>query len=124
MISVVIGIGSNYGNRKVSILNAIEWLEKVLLQTRCSSIYETPCALKVGKPYMNAVIMGYYEEDGFQLDELLKDKERKMGRTAELRKKGDVPIDMDIVIMDGEVVKDWDYRQKFFQIGYNEIANS
>ena len=124
MISVVIGIGSNYGNRKVSILNAIEWLEKVLLQTRCSSMYETPCALKVGKPYMNAVLMGYYQGDGFQLDELLKDKEREMGRTAELRKKGDVPIDMDIVIMDGEVVKDWDYRQKFFQIGYNEIANS
>lgn len=124
MISVVIGIGSNYGNRKVSILNAIEWLEKVLLQTKCSSVYETPCALKVGKPYMNVVIMGYYQGDGFQLDDLLKDKEREMGRTAELRKKGDVPIDMDIVIMDGEVVKDWDYRQKFFQIGYNEIANS
>lgn len=121
MISLVIGIGSNCGDRKVLVESAVEWLQKILMQTKCSEIYETPCALKVGKPYMNAVISGFFDGDAFQLNDLLKEKEHEMGRTAECRDKGDVPIDMDIVICNNEVFKDWDYRQKFFRIGYEQI---
>ena len=121
MISLVIGIGSNCGDRKALVESAVEWLQKILMQTKCSEIYETPCALKVGKPYMNAVISGFFDGDAFQLNDLLKEKEHEMGRTAECRDKGDVPIDMDIVICNNEVFKDWDYRQKFFRIGYEQI---
>lgn len=121
MISLVIGIGSNCGDRKAFVESAVEWLQKILMQTKCSEIYETPCALKVGKPYMNAVISGFFDGDAFQLNDLLKEKEHEMGRTAECRDKGDVPIDMDIVICNNEVFKDWDYRQKFFRIGYEQI---
>lgn len=121
MISVTIGIGSNCGDRKELVNEAISWLKSVLMQTKCSEIYETPCALKVGKPYMNAVLTGFYSGDAFQLNDLLKEREREMGRTAACREKGDVPIDMDIVVCDNEVFKPWDYRQKFFRIGYEEI---
>lgn len=121
MISVVIGIGSNFGNRQAMVEQAIEWLKKQLIQTRCSRIYETPCALKVGKPYMNAVIKGFFQGDAFQLEDLMKDKEREMGRTQECRSKGDVPIDMDLVVCDGTIYKDWDFKQKFFRIGFEEI---
>ena len=122
MISVVLGIGSNCGDRELLVRRAIDWLKGVLIQSECSSIYETPCAMKCGKPYMNAVMKGFFSGDGFQLEEMLKDKEREMGRDASCRERGDVPVDMDIVILDGEVVKEWDYRQKFFTIGYSEIA--
>ena len=122
MISVTIGIGSNCGNRKSSVKHAVDWLKSILMQTKCSEIYETPCALKIGKPYMNAVITGFSSGDGFQLEDLLKDKEREMGRNKRSRLSGDVPIDMDIVICDGEILKEWDYRQKFFQIGYKAIG--
>ena len=92
------------------------------MQTECSDIYETPCAKSMGKPYRNAVIKGFYQGDGIQLEECLKDKEHDMGRTAACRERGDVPIDMDIVMMNDEIVKTWDYRQKFFQIGFSRLS--
>lgn len=121
MVSVVISIGSNCGDRKKSVEEAINWLKTVLIQTKISSIYETPCAMKSGKPYMNAVVSGFYQGTGFQLDDAIKEKEHEMGRTSECREKGEVPVDMDIVVCDGEVLRDWDFRQKFFRLGYSQI---
>lgn len=121
MISVVISIGSNCGDRKANLEKTIEWLKTILIETQCSQIYETPCALKSGLPYMNAVMKGIYQGQGYELQPLLKEKERELGRTAQCREKGDVPIDIDIVIADGEVWKPWDYRQKFFTIGYSQL---
>ena len=123
MISVVLSIGSNCGDRKSNIEKALNWLAAILMQPKFSRIYETPCAKNVGKPYMNAVIKGFYQGDGFQLEDLLKDKERSMGRDARCREKGDVPVDIDLVVCDGTVFKPWDYRQKFFQIGFEEIEH-
>lgn len=121
MVSVTISIGSNCGDRNSLIEEAINWLEKILMQTKCSAVYETPCALKAGKPYLNAVLRGFYPGDGIELESLLKEKEKNMGRDSKCRERGDVPIDMDIVICAGDIVKEWDYRQKFFQIGFKEI---
>ena len=121
MVSVIIGVGSNCGNRKELVETAISWLKGILMQVECSDIYETPCALKVGKPYLNAVVKGFYNGDGMQLQDVLKDKEKVMGRTAACRDKGDVPIDMDIVVCNEEIWKEWDFRQKFFKIGYDQI---
>lgn len=124
MISVTISIGSNCGDRKGSVVKAIQWLETILMQIRCSEVYETPCALHEGKPYINAVMEGFFSGDAFQLNDLLKEKEREMGRSEKCREKGDVPIDIDIVICDNVVYKPWDYRQKFFNIGYSQISKS
>lgn len=122
MISVVISIGSNCGDRKASVREALEWLQHLMMQTKCSDIYETPCVGKTGTPYINAVISGYYDGDAFQLEDILKDREREMGRNEECRKKGEVPIDLDLVVCDGTIYKPWDYRQKFFQQGFLSIS--
>lgn len=121
MVEVVISIGSNCGDRRKMVEKAVEWLKSILMQTSCSGIYETPCARHTDVTYLNAVVKGYYSGTGFELDDILKGKEHEMGRTAECREAGKVPIDMDIVICDGEVLKDWDYRQKFFRIGFEQI---
>ena len=124
MVSVVISIGANCGDRSALVSHAISWLESILTQTKCSDIYETPCALQQGSPYLNAVIEGFYQGTGIQLEEMLKDKEFEMGRSQHCREKGEVPIDLDIVILNGDIAKTWDYRQKFFQIGYSQINRS
>ena len=104
--------------------DGIKWLESILSQVRRSSIYETSCARHSGKPYINAVVEGYFQGNGLELEDLLKKKEKEMGRTIACREKGDVPIDMDIVMMDGEILKPWDFRQKFFQIGFSQLNDS
>lgn len=123
MISVVLSVGSNCGDRKKTVSEALSWLGTVLMQTVCSEIYETPCAKETGVAYMNAVVKGFYSGNGFELEDLLKEREKLAGRTAECREKGNVPLDIDIVMIDGEVVKPWDYRQKFFRIGFSQIEN-
>lgn len=123
MLSVVISVGSNCGDRKANVEEALRWLKSLLMQTKCSPVYETPCALESGTPYMNAVISGFYEGVGYELNDRLKMKEHEMGRNADCRSRGEVPVDMDIVMENGEVVKEWDFRQKFFQIGYSSLRD-
>lgn len=122
MVSVVISIGSNCGDRKALVMEAIDWLHSLLMQFQSSSVYETPCAKLEGRRYMNAVVRGFYEGDGIELESILKDKEHQMGRTSECRNRGDVPIDMDIVLLNNDITKPWDYRQKFFKIGFDQIS--
>lgn len=121
MLTVVISVGANCGDRENNVKATVDWLKSILIQFSASDIYETPCARKSGKAYMNAVVKGVFQGTGIQLEEMLKDKEHEMGRTAESRLRGDVPIDIDIVILNNEVVKPWDARQKFFSIGLSQI---
>ena len=123
MVTVTISLGSNCGDRRRKIEEALAWLKSILLQFKSSEIYETDCAMHSGKPYLNAVVTGFYQGDGIELGDRLKDKEREMGRDARCRENGDVPIDMDILICNGEVIKEWDFRQKFFKTGFEEISN-
>lgn len=122
MINVVLGIGSNCGDRRKNVESAVEWLKTILTETRSSEIYETPCALKEGRPYMNAVVKGIFQGIGYDLEEKLKEKEKEMGRNSECRQRGDVPIDIDIVVCDGAIWKPWDFRQRFFTIGYSQLS--
>lgn len=122
MISVVLCVGSNCEDPEKKVREAILWLEKELIQVECSEIYDTGCAKGTGNSYLNAVLKGFYPGNGIELEALIKDKEREMGRNSQCRDKGLVPIDIDIVICDGEIYKPWDYRQKFFKTGYLQIT--
>ena len=121
MITVVLGIGSNCGDRVRNVEKAMDWLSTVLAVEEHSAIYETPCAKKIGRPYMNAVVSGKFEGTSDELDLILKNYEKEEGRDKRCRERGDVPIDIDIVIAEETIIKEWDYRQKFFQIGFSEI---
>lgn len=123
MPSFVISLGSNCGDRKANINKAIELIRKDLIpDLKVSEIYETPCVGKAGNPYMNAVAKGNYSFPEEILSRHLKSIETQMGRNKECRLKGDVPIDIDIVMKNSLILKDWDYRQRFFKIGYEDLV--
>ena len=121
MINVVISIGANCGNRREAVGEAIRNLREILQEFRCSEIYETPCAGREGRPYVNAVVSGMFNAGKEQLEKILKAYETDYGRDAACRERGDVPIDIDIVMVNGEILKAWDFRQKFFQIGFRQL---
>ena len=70
---------------------------------------------------MNAVVSGKFEGTPDELDLILKNYEKEEGRDKQCRERGEVPIDIDIVIAEEAIIKEWDFRQKFFQIGFSEI---
>lgn len=119
--SVVISIGSNCGDRAENVRAALEWLSANLTDTRCSDIYETPEIHGKGSPYMNAVLTGHTPLDFAELNGMFKKYELSQGRDADARALGLVPIDIDIVVRNGEVIRPADYAAAFFKLGFSQI---
>ena len=120
-MKAVLVLGSNVGDRERSILDAIEFLIGKGEIESLSTLYETPDCLGSGMKYMNAVI-GFdtpLEESAFNI--MLKEYETSCGRDVERRMKGEVPIDIDIVIWGREIRRPEDYRANYFQEGYRQL---
>ena len=117
-----LSVGSNCGYADVR--KAVTWLAARLSDFKVSTLYETP-AVKAGRgTYVNAVAEGHSPLNPESLNERLKEYERQCGRDENCRRLGIVPVDIDIVICDGHVLREWDYRQNFFRIGFSELAGS
>lgn len=118
-MNLVLSIGSNLSSDNVA--EAILWLRGRLSKMEVSRIYETPAVKGGMRSYSNAVVSGetYIELEDFNA--LLKKYEENCGRTPETRLRGDVVIDIDIVVCDGEILRPWDFRQNFFRIGYASL---
>ncbi len=122
---VVLSLGSNYGDRERSVGKARDWLLSVLEETESSGIYETPPVGNSGSTnYINCVIAGIFPDDYHILEKLCKDYERNNGRDEESRRLKQVPIDIDIVMSDGEILRPKDFAASFFQIGYKGLSDT
>lgn len=122
---VVLSLGSNVPARHEMLMAGLVWLREHGLEgMRCSTLYTTP-ALHPGKPeYMNAVVAGSIALHRDALNAALKRYEATCGRNDDMRCRGLVPIDIDIVMWNGAVLRNQDFQQQFFQIGWTQINNS
>ncbi len=121
-VEVVLSLGSNCGDRHLQVKDGIAWLKDRLLQAVASSIYTTGDCHGGPRDYYNAVVKGITSKGPDELDKLCKQYETEHGRTIDARLRGDVPVDIDIVIYDRNIVRPKDFSRQFFQIGYQEIT--
>lgn len=121
MPSLIISIGSNVSPQYVK--DSLEWLTKQMGNFMTSGIYPTPSVSMDLTPslYHNAVASGTIAQSVGEFNLLLKDYECRNGRTPELKSRGIVPIDLDIVVADGCVLRPWDFNQEFFKTGFSEL---
>lgn len=115
----VISIGSNSNDALANVGKAIEYLCRILDEPRSSSVYTTPSIKKDGSIYTNAVVEGFSELDYGAVNSLLKKYESDNGRVHDPFSK--VEIDLDIVIVGDEVVREKDYSRNYFTIGFKEL---
>lgn len=120
-VEVILSIGSNSGDRQSQVSAGAEWLKTLLSDTHISSIYSTGDCHGGPREYFNVVVRGMISIDISILDNLCKEYELSHGRTLEARRVGDVPIDIDVVVYDNEIVRPNDFRRDFFQTGYRQI---
>ena len=102
MHTVYIGIGSNLGDRKEHIENAISFLHKIIgiEKLMVSEIYETkPVDGPLQNDFLNGVIKIETILSPEELWDKLLDIEIKLGRTREI-KNGPRTIDLDILLFD------------------------
>ncbi len=117
----IFSLGSNCGDRLINVSEGLKWLSQYLSDFKHSSIYATPDCHGGFKEYFNVVASGTTKLSSAGLELLCKQYELACGRDQEKRKSGDVPIDIDLVIFNGQVLRPNDFKREFFKIGYSMI---
>lgn len=123
MNKVVLSIGSNSADCKLRMQECAIWLKSVLQDAEMSHIYETPAINGIDENYLNSVCQGTTEMSFEDVYSMMKDYEVRNGRTSESKLSGSIPIDIDIVIWNDEILREKDYNRSYFQIGWNELNN-
>lgn len=117
----VISVGSNSTDREWQIEKAVEFLLSRLADASASSVYETQAFNGKDAPYFNAVVVGTTDMSLDELTKLLKQHEVEAGRDDMARIEGIVPIDLDIVMWDGRIIRNDDFERPYFNRGYREL---
>lgn len=123
MSRAVIGIGSNTPDRTERVAAAIGWLGSVFSEGFHSSAYVTRALNGHDPDYLNAVMSVESDRPMDEVNTMLKDYERTSGRTAVSKLHGEVPIDLDIVVWDGRIVRPKDFGYRYFLQGYDELVH-
>lgn len=121
--TAVLSIGSNAPNRHDMMACCKLWLKRTFEPTACASAYSTPAINGKDADYLNTVAVITTTLPMAELSAVLKDYEKQCGRTPESKLLGVIPIDLDIVMWNGTVVRPNDYKQEYFQKGWREIAS-
>lgn len=104
MQQVLLGLGTNLGDRRANLRRAVRRLGDVLQVTAVSPVYETaPWGVEDQPDFYNICVAALTEHQPRQLFELLKALEIDMGRTP-TRHWGPRVIDIDILLYDKQAV--------------------
>jgi len=111
---VYLGLGSNLGNRKKLLLQAIRLIsEQVGKVTRQSSLIETePWGFESNNKFLNAVILCETTKTPREVLEITQQIERDMGRTKKSVSVGysDRTVDIDILLYDDLTIDEPDLK--------------
>lgn len=124
MNTLAISLGSNSKDRSIQMNDAIQYLNSIFEGVLSSTIYETKELNGKDAPYLNAVAVANTHLSIVEATNLLKEWESQCGRTTESKLIGDIPIDLDIVVWNGEVVREKDFSCDFFTQGYLQLVPS
>ena len=123
MYQAVISIGSNCGDKRENVYSALKWIASSDKMSLCASseIYETPEIHGRDVIYMNAVASLSTEMELDELITLFKAYELSSGRDLLCRLEDRVPIDIDVVTWNDEIIRPKDFESSFFTIGLKDI---
>ncbi len=121
MNKVIFSLGSNSDDREAQMRKTISHLMSIFENVKVSAIYETLALNGKDAPYFNAVMIVDTELDYEAVVRCSKEWELKSGRTKESKDKGVVPIDIDVVVWNNNVVKEKDFSCSFFEEGYKQL---
>ncbi|MDB2447802.1 2-amino-4-hydroxy-6-hydroxymethyldihydropteridine diphosphokinase [Gammaproteobacteria bacterium] len=92
-----LSLGSNI-NAEANIIFAIEQINKILANTKYSSIHKTKAEGFQGDDFLNLVVAGESELTFDKLNEKLKDIENESGRKRDVPKFSARTLDIDIIL--------------------------
>ena len=109
-----LSLGSNI-NAEANIIFAIEQINKILINTKFSSIHKTKAEGFEGDDFLNLVVAGESDLNFDDLNEKLKDIENESGRKRDVPKFSARTLDIDIVLQinEDEILYESDEIEKY-----------
>lgn len=117
---VWVSVGANVADRYNRVAETLRRLANTFESVEVSSIYESDCWQKKGPKYSNAVAFLYTDKPLEALLAMFKNWERENGRLLGT-KTVEVPLDIDVVVYDGKVLRPSDFERPYFEKGYREL---
>ncbi|MBN2444491.1 MAG: 2-amino-4-hydroxy-6-hydroxymethyldihydropteridine diphosphokinase [Spirochaetales bacterium] len=103
---VYLSLGTNIGNRKMNLMEAVTSIKKNFSNFSISRIYETiPLYIKDQPQFLNCVVRGETTKTPIELLDFVQNIEQKMGRDRKnVVNKGPRIIDIDILLYHDEII--------------------
>lgn len=124
MNTLILSIGTNSPDREWQMTHAMKRMKQLFKKTVISDIYEVPAHNGIDAPYLNAVMIASTTMNMDEATVALKQWETVCGRTPASKQQGIIPIDLDIVVWNDEVVRPIDYSREYVSIGISRLLTS
>lgn len=124
MNSFTICLGSNTEPRDAILLKAVGVLKSISTNALSTLPYACESYNGLGATYHNVVIKGETALQISELNSLTKRLEVEAGRLPDSKATGIMPLDIDLIIWNGNIVSPDDYRREHFMIGYKLLTNN
>lgn len=119
--TAVLTLGSNVARAACIIEAARAAIDRVAEVRAYSGAYLSPDDTGAGADYLNAVLELTTTLSLSEMADFAAGLEQRSGRTADSKSRGVMPLDVDIVVWDTEVIKPYDTTRPYFRTGYQKI---
>lgn len=120
---VILALGSNEDPEQCIALATLQ-VEAILPHIRWSRpIYTQPICSPRTNLFLNRVAMAETELSFDELRTACKDIEKRMGRTGDSKVTGVIPIDIDLLAWNGEILKPEDWTLDYIRAGVAALSS-
>lgn len=121
---MILSLGSNSLDREWQMKQAIKQIKQLFTKVVLSEIYEVGAHNGIDAPYLNAVAVASTSMTLDEVSVVCKQWETICGRTPASKLQGVIPIDIDVVVWNGEIVRETDYSRDYVAKGIVQLLNS
>lgn len=120
----ILCLGSNWGC-EANISSADDLLRGYFRSIRFSeSVYTEPIGLAGSGPFLNQVAFVSTDAPLEEVRQALKTMEKQLGRRPESKEMGQIPIDIDLLLWNGEILKPADWEKDYVQLLSCSVADA
>ena len=120
---VIIGLGSNWKS-EVHIQQANRLLMDYFDEIHFSeAVYTEPIGVSQSDLFLNQVAIAYTSHSIAEIETVLKEMEKMLGRTSTSKQQGIIPIDLDLLQWNNQILKSDDLERDYIRNGIESIIH-
>lgn len=121
MNTAILCLGSNTEDRDIILRDAVAALTEFAEAVSCSEVYDGPSHNGIGRDYLNTVVVVRTTKEISEVDAIGKELETRAGRTPESKTTGVMPLDIDLVVWNDQVLRPYDFSRPHFTRGLIQL---